>query len=46
MGESGGVITDPVLVDDWHPVVTCDELAGRRLVGARLLGEGIVVWKL
>jgi phenylpropionate dioxygenase-like ring-hydroxylating dioxygenase large terminal subunit len=40
-----GVITDPVLVDDWHPVVSCDALAERGLVGARLLGEDIVVWQ-
>ena len=39
------MITDPVLVDDWHPVVSCDELAARGLVGARLLGEDIVVWQ-
>jgi phenylpropionate dioxygenase-like ring-hydroxylating dioxygenase large terminal subunit len=44
--ENGGdVITDLVLVDDWHPVVTCEELAGRKVVGARLLGEDIVVWQ-
>ena len=39
------MITDPVLVDDWHPVVACDELARRRLVAVRLLGEDIVVWQ-
>ena len=39
------MITDPVLVDDWHPVVSCDELAARPVVGARLLGEDIVVWQ-
>ena len=39
------MIADPVLADDWHPVVTCDELATRRLVGTRLLGEDIVVWQ-
>jgi phenylpropionate dioxygenase-like ring-hydroxylating dioxygenase large terminal subunit len=41
----GRLIADPVLADDWHPVVTCDELATRRLVGTRLLGEDIVVWQ-
>jgi phenylpropionate dioxygenase-like ring-hydroxylating dioxygenase large terminal subunit len=39
------VVDDPALVDDWHPVVACDELAARRLVGVRLLGEDIVVWR-
>ena len=38
------MITDPVLVNDWHPVVAGEELAARRVVGARLLGEDIVVW--
>ena len=40
-----GVITDPVLVDDWHPVASSDQLAGRNPLGARLLGEDIVVWQ-
>jgi phenylpropionate dioxygenase-like ring-hydroxylating dioxygenase large terminal subunit len=40
-----GVITDPVLVDDWHPVASCETLAARRVMGARLLGEDIVVWQ-
>jgi phenylpropionate dioxygenase-like ring-hydroxylating dioxygenase large terminal subunit len=44
-GDGYGVIMDPVLVDDWHPLVTCDELRGRRVVAARLLGEDIVVWQ-
>ncbi len=39
------MITDPVLVDDWHPVVSADELARRGLVGVRLLGEEVVVWR-
>jgi nitrite reductase/ring-hydroxylating ferredoxin subunit len=39
------MIADPVLVDDWHPVVTCEELAGRKVAGARLLGEDIVIWQ-
>jgi nitrite reductase/ring-hydroxylating ferredoxin subunit len=45
LGAKVPVITDPVLVDDWHPVVTSEELVARRVVGARLLGEDIVVWQ-
>ena len=39
------MIDDPVLVDDWHPVATCEQLAAGRPIGARLLGEDIVVWQ-
>jgi hypothetical protein len=39
------VIDDPVLVDDWHPVATSQQLALRWPIGARLLGEDIVVWQ-
>lgn len=39
------MITDPVLVDDWHPVASCAELAQRGLLGVRLLGEDVVVWQ-
>lgn len=38
------MLSDPVLVDDWHPVVACDELARRQVVPVRLLGEDLVVW--
>ena len=34
----------PCRLTYWHPVVSCDEWAARRVVGARLLGEDIVVW--
>jgi nitrite reductase/ring-hydroxylating ferredoxin subunit len=44
-GSGDGVIMDPVLVDDWHPVVSCDELGRRGVAAARLLGEDIVVWQ-
>ena len=39
------MIEEPVLVDDWHPVATCEELARGRPIGVRLLGEDIVVWQ-
>ena len=42
--DRAGVITDPVLIDDWHPVVSCDALAARGS-SAPLLGEDIVVWQ-
>ena len=45
MWRSGaGVISDPVLIDDRHPVVACDALAGRGPMRARLLREDIV-WR-
>jgi phenylpropionate dioxygenase-like ring-hydroxylating dioxygenase large terminal subunit len=39
------VIDDPVLVNDWHPVASCEQLARRGLIGVRLLGEDVVVWR-
>ena len=39
------MLDDPVLVSDWHPVITTQGLAEKTLVGARLLGEDIVVWR-
>ena len=40
-----GLISDPVLVDDWHPVAGSDELARRHVLPVRLLGEDLVVWR-
>jgi phenylpropionate dioxygenase-like ring-hydroxylating dioxygenase large terminal subunit len=37
------VIDDSVLIDDWHPVAGTQQLAERRPIGVRLLGEDIVV---
>ena len=34
-----------MLVDDWHPVARVEDLAGGGPLGARLLGEDIVVWR-
>jgi phenylpropionate dioxygenase-like ring-hydroxylating dioxygenase large terminal subunit len=39
------VIEDKLLVDDWHPVASCAQLALGRPIGVRLLGEDIVVWR-
>ena len=39
------MIDDPVLVEDWHPVATLDELANGGPVATRVLGEDIVVWR-
>jgi phenylpropionate dioxygenase-like ring-hydroxylating dioxygenase large terminal subunit len=39
------VLDDPVLVNDWHPVARVDQLAAGGPVGARLLGEDIVLWR-
>ena len=38
-------ITDPVLVNDWHPVLPSKELTGERPVAAKLLGEDVVLWR-
>src|SRR5207249_1242329 len=42
-----GIITerDLVRVDDWHPVARVADLASGGPLGARLLGEDIVVWR-
>jgi phenylpropionate dioxygenase-like ring-hydroxylating dioxygenase large terminal subunit len=39
------MIDDPVLVNDWHPVASIQQLAVRPVLGTRLLGEDIVVWQ-
>jgi len=39
------VLDDPVLINDWHPVASADQLAGGGPLGARLLGEDIVLWR-
>ena len=36
---------DPVLLNDWHPVTTVEELNDNPIIGARLLEEDIVVWR-
>jgi phenylpropionate dioxygenase-like ring-hydroxylating dioxygenase large terminal subunit len=39
------MLDDPVLVNDWHPVASVEQLAGGGPLGARLLGEDIVLWR-
>ena len=39
------MIDDPVLLHDWHAVLPLQELDEKGVVGARLLGEDIVVWR-
>lgn len=39
------MINDQVLINDWHPVISGQELAEKNIMGARLLGEDIVVWR-
>ncbi|MBK7893854.1 MAG: aromatic ring-hydroxylating dioxygenase subunit alpha [Anaerolineaceae bacterium] len=38
------MIDDPVLVHDWHPVATVEELKAKQLLSVRLLDEEIVLW--
>ena len=40
------MIADPVLINDWHPVTSLKELAAKNILGTRLLGEDIVVWRV
>lgn len=39
------MIDDPVLVNDWHPVAKVEDLASGGPLGARVLGEDIVLWR-
>lgn len=39
------MVADPVIHDDWHPVFRSDALFDGGLVGTRLLGEDIVLWR-
>ncbi len=39
------MIDDPVLINDWHPVASLQQLEDKPVLGARLLGEDIVLWK-
>lgn len=40
------MIDDPVLANDWHPIASLKQLSQKPLIGTRLLGEDILVWKL
>jgi phenylpropionate dioxygenase-like ring-hydroxylating dioxygenase large terminal subunit len=39
------MIDDPLLLNDWHPVASLDQLAATPLLAVRLLGEDLVVWR-
>ena len=39
------MITDPVLVNDWHPVARPAQVDARGLLAVRLLGLDLVLWK-
>jgi phenylpropionate dioxygenase-like ring-hydroxylating dioxygenase large terminal subunit len=39
------MIDDPVLLNDWHPVASLAQLQQTPVLGARLLGEDIVLWR-
>jgi phenylpropionate dioxygenase-like ring-hydroxylating dioxygenase large terminal subunit len=38
------MIDDPVLINDWHPVATFQDLVEKKVLGVRLLEEDVVVW--
>ncbi|HKV83304.1 MAG TPA: aromatic ring-hydroxylating dioxygenase subunit alpha [Ktedonobacterales bacterium] len=40
------MMDDPVLLGDWHPVASVAEMAENPILGVRLLGEDIVVWRV
>lgn len=39
------MIDDPVLLNDWHPIARSDSIPDGEVVGARLLGEDLVIWR-
>jgi phenylpropionate dioxygenase-like ring-hydroxylating dioxygenase large terminal subunit len=39
------MINDPVLINDWHPLIQSDVLAEGQVQAARLLAEDIVLWR-
>lgn len=39
------MIEDPLLLNDWHPVAAVDQFADGTVLGVRLLGEDLVLWK-
>jgi phenylpropionate dioxygenase-like ring-hydroxylating dioxygenase large terminal subunit len=39
------MIDDPVLVNDWHPVASVRQLEQQAVLGVRLLGEDLVIWR-
>lgn len=39
------MINDPILVNDWHPVGTVQQLAATGMMSVRLLGQDLVIWR-
>lgn len=39
------MIDDPILINDWHPICRADAVAPGGVLGARLLGEDLVIWR-
>lgn len=39
------MISDPILLNDWHPVATLAQLDAQPILSVRLLGEDLVLWK-
>lgn len=39
------MVDDPVLINDWHPVMRSDALDDGKLAACRLLGVDLVVWR-
>lgn len=38
-------ICDPILVNEWHPVLASADLPDGKPVGAQVLGQGVVLWR-
>src|SRR5690349_13036871 len=40
------MISDPVLINDWHVAATATELQENRPLGVRILEEDLVLWRV
>ncbi len=38
------MITDPVLLNDWHPVATVAQMQTQNILALRLLGQDVLLW--
>lgn len=45
MTHNSGMLEDPVLRDDWHPVCSLHQLANTPVMGVRLLGTDVLIWR-
>jgi phenylpropionate dioxygenase-like ring-hydroxylating dioxygenase large terminal subunit len=39
------MIDDPVLLNNWHPAASVQQFAETPVLGVRVLGQDIVVWR-